>query len=298
MTERAVTRPIISTVEAPSSNSRRQILKRLLRQPAAFLSLLFLVLVLVVAALAPWITPHNPDAQDLANGFAPASLEHPLGTDRYGRDVVSRIMVSARVALIAPVIAVGIASVVGISAGLLAGMRRGRTDSVLSTISDTLLSIPAIVFALAIVAVLGQGLVNSMVAIGIVLSPYLFRVVRGATMVVSEETFIASARSIGSGQIRIMIKHILPNIAAPVLVQVTLLMAISLLAEAALSFLGLGMQPPAASWGAMLRSAYESQYEAPFAVVAPGVAIVLTVLAFNTLGDSLRDALAGGNAND
>ncbi|WP_035282261.1 ABC transporter permease [Brevibacterium album] len=290
--------PAVAAVEAPALVSRRSTLRTPLRQGTAVAALVYLLLVLVIAVLAPWIAPHDPAAQDLSNGFAPLSGEHLLGTDRYGRDVLSQILSATRVALVSPLIAVGIAVLVGIPAGLLAGMRGGRTDSALSALADTLLSVPAIVFALAIVAVLGQGLTNAMLAVGIVLSPTLFRVVRGATMVVCEETFILSARAIGSGSVRIMLRNVLPNIAAPVLVQVTLLMAISLLAEAALSFLGLGMQPPAVSWGSMLRAAYESQFDAPWAVVAPGVAIVLTVLSFNTLGDALRDALSGGDSND
>lgn len=289
---------LAAEVGAAGQRSRRDVLRALVKQPASVASIVFLLLLVVIAVTAGIISPHSPSTQNLSEGFAGISADHWLGTDKLGRDVLSRMLYASRIAILAPLIAVGIAVVLGIPAGLIAGMSKRRLDSIMNTISDTLLSVPGIVMALAIVTVVGPGLVTAMVAIGIVMSPSLFRIVRGAAMVIAEETFIASARSIGSGRIRTMFRHVLPNIAAPVLVQVTLLMAAALLAEAGLSFLGLGVQPPSASWGAMLKSAYENQYAAPWAVVAPGVAIVLTVLSLNTLGDGLRDALAGRKSRD
>ncbi|MFV0533528.1 MAG: ABC transporter permease [Cumulibacter sp.] len=289
---------LVSTTDSAANHSRRDVLRAFLGQPATVVSLGFILLLIVVSLAAPLLSTHDPHVQDLNQGFRPYSAENWLGTDKYGRDVLTRLMYAGRIALVAPTIAILVAIVLGLPAGLWAGMRGGRVDTILSTIADTLLSVPALVFALAVIAVMGRGLTNAMIAIGVMLSPHLFRIVRGATMVVAEETFITSARAIGSGTGRTMLRHVLPNIAAPLLVQVTLLMAISLLAEAGLSFLGLGVQPPDASWGVMLKAAYEDQFTQPWAVIPPGVAIVLTVLALNTIGDGLRDALAGRKSHD
>lgn len=289
---------VSAATEAATQRSRRDVLRALLKQPVSVVAIVFLIVLIFVSFAAPILTPYDPHVQDLGQGFRPMSGEHWLGTDKYGRDVLTRILYAGRIALLAPTIAVLLAVVLGIPAGLLAGMKGGKVDTVLSTIADTLLSVPALVFALAIIAVLGRGLTNAMIAIGIMLAPHLFRIVRGATLVVAEETYISSAEAIGSSTRRTMIRHVLPNIAAPVLVQVTLLMAVSLLIEAGLSFLGLGVQPPDASWGVMLKAAYDDQYSAPWSVVPPGIAIVLTVLALNTVGDGLRDALAGRKSND
>ncbi|GGP04232.1 hypothetical protein GCM10012278_19040 [Nonomuraea glycinis] len=185
----------------------------------------------------------------------------------------------------------GVALLIGLPLGLWAGLRRGAVDAIAGRLADTILSLPALVAALAIIAVLGPGLVNAMLSIGIIFAPGLFRVVRGATLAVAEETFVDSAVAIGSSTRRTLWVHILPNIAAPLLVQVTILMGVALLVEASLSFIGLGVQPPDASWGSMLKAAYTNQFHSPFAVVPSGVAMVLTVLAFNTIGDSIRDAV-------
>ncbi|MCJ0907223.1 ABC transporter permease [Rhodococcus sp. ARC_M6] len=250
---------------------------------------------LVIAAIgAPWLAPYDPAAQDITNRFAGLSAQHWLGTDEFGRDVASRIIYAARVTLVAPLIALLVGVLLGVPAGLMSGVRRGIFDSVANKVSDTFLSIPAIVLALALVAVLGPSLVNAMIAIGIAFAPHLFRVVRSATAVVAEETYMSSAEAIGASLPRQLFVHVLPNIRAPLLVQVTLLMGFALLAEASLSFLGLGVQPPEASWGSMLKSAYENQFDAPFAVVPPGIALVLTILSFNVLGDGIRDVFSGG----
>ncbi|WP_062351806.1 ABC transporter permease [Herbidospora yilanensis] len=269
----------------------RRVLRGVLRRPAVATAAGFLLLLIVLAVAGPLISPHDPDTQDLGNRFAGLSWTHLLGTDEFGRDVASRVIQAARIALAAPLISVGVAVLIGLPLGLWAGLRKGLVDAVAGRLADTVLSLPAMVGALAILAVLGPGLVNAMIAIGIIFAPGLFRVVRGATLAVAEETFVDSAVAIGSPTRRTLWVHILPNIAAPLLVQVTILMGVALLAEASLSFIGLGVQPPEASWGSMLKAAYTNQFDAPFSVVPPGVAMVLTVLAFNTIGDAIRDAV-------
>jgi peptide/nickel transport system permease protein len=252
----------------------------------------FVVVLIVVAVLAPAVSPQDPDVQTLADRLSGPSAQHLLGTDDLGRDVLSRLIYAARLALLAPLISVGVAIVLAVPTGLLAGLTGGWPDAVTGRLADTLLSLPGLAFALAVVAVVGPGLTNAMVAMGIVFAPSLYRVVRGATIAVAEEAYIESARAIGCSTRRILTSHVLPNIAAPFLVQVTILMGVALLAEASLSFLGLGVQPPDSSWGSMLQVAYQNQYEAPFAVLPAGIALLVTVLAFNTIGDTLRDVLA------
>ena len=276
----------------PEVSPARKALKRLVRRPSSVVAIGFVLLLILLALTAPWIAPYDPAAQDLEDTFAPYTAEHLLGTDDLGRDVVTRLLFAIRLALLAPLISVGVALAVGVPSGLWAGLRRGYVDAVLSRLADALLSLPGLAFALAIVAVLGPGLGNVMFALGVVFAPTVFRVVRSAAMSTAEEPFIDSARAIGSSTPRILWVHVLPNVSAPLLVQATILMGVALLAEAGFSFLGLGVQPPDASWGAMLRIAYDNQYDAPLTVLPPGIAIVLTVLAFNTIGDSIRDVMS------
>lgn len=264
-----------------------------LKRPAVFLASGFILLVLFVAIFAELIAPYDYAAQDLRNQLQGPSLAHWLGTDHLGRDVLSRLMYAARLTLLAPAISVGVALVIALPTGLFAGYRRGWIDAVTGRVADVFLSLPGLVFALAIVAVLGRGIVNAMFALGIAFAPGLYRVIRAATLSVVGETYIESARSIGSSTLRIVFRHVVPNILAPLIVQVTILMGVSIIAESALSFLGVGAQPPSASLGTMLRDAYDFQFKAPLAVLPPGIVLMLTVLCFNTLGDRLRDALLG-----
>lgn len=264
-----------------------------LMTPAVFLAGGFLALMVFVAIFAEIIAPYDYAAQDLANQLQPPSADHWLGTDHLGRDVLSRLMFATRLALLAPLLSVGIALVLALPTGLFAGYRRGWVDAVTGRVAEVFLSLPGLVFALAIVAILGRGLFNAMLALGIAFAPGLYRVVRAATLSVVGETYIESAKSIGSSTGRTVFVHVVPNIMAPLVVQVTILMGISIIAEAALSFIGVGAQPPSASLGTMLRDAYDFQFKAPFAVLPPGVLLVITVLCFNTLGDRLRDALLG-----
>lgn len=281
---------------APVVPARRRRLRTSLRlvasRPLSAVALGFIVLCAVIAIAAPLIAPHDPSVQNLDNGLAGPSGSHLLGTDEFGRDVLSRVIYGARIALVAPLVSIVAAVLVGVPVGLWSGLWRGKVDAIAGRLADTLLSLPGIVIALAIIAVVGPGLVNVMLAVGILFAPTLFRIVRGATLAVAEETFIESARAIGSSTTRTIWVHVLPNIAAPLMVQVTLLMGLSLLIEASLSFLGIGVLPPTPSWGAMLRDAYENQYQAPYAALPSGIAICLLVLSFNIVGDTIRDSLS------
>ncbi|MDT0203927.1 ABC transporter permease [Nocardioides sp. AE5] len=278
-------------VPLPASRRRPglRVLRQIVRRPAGAISLCLLVGLVFVAVFAPLIAPYDPYDQSLRDQFQGPSSEHWLGTDDFGRDVLSRLIYATRIVVIAPVVAVGLAVLVGLPSGLFAGYLRGRVDAVLSRIADALLSIPAIVAAIAIVAVLGPGIGTTMIAIGLVFAPRLFRIVRGATLSVVEEGYIDAAQSIGASTNRVVWVHCLPNVLAPLLVQITLMMGFALLAEAGLSFLGLGVQLPQASWGSMLKAAADQQFRAPYAVIPSGVCLTLTILAFNTLGDVVRD---------
>lgn len=269
----------------------RYFTRRFLAQPSAVVGLGFLLLLALVAVFAPVLTPYDPRNQALMDRDLWITGEHWLGTDQFGRDVLSRLISGARPTLIAPLIAVGLAALLGIPTGLLGGYIGGRVDWLLSRIADAIMSLPPIVFAIALVAVLGPSLVNAMVAVGVVYAPRLFRVVRAATLGVRQETFIEASQSVGCSNVRAMRVHVLPNIVSPLLVQLSLMMGFAILAEASLSFLGLGVQPPDASWGVMLRQAFDNNFRAPLHVFPPGIAIMFTVLAFNLVGDGLRDAV-------
>lgn len=255
------------------------------------LSLAFLLLLIVVALLAPWIAPYSPTEQDYANMLAEPSARHWLGTDDLGRDVFSRLIHGTASSLYAAFLAVGVAVLVGVPVGLVAGFMGGWVDLAISRCIDTLLSFPAIVLAVAVTGAMGIGLTNAMLAVGLVFSPQLARLVRARTLVVRQELYVDAARCFGASLPRLLLKHVLPNAIQPVLVQATLLLAVALLAEASLSFLGLGVQPPDVSWGMMIARGYMYMEIAPAQMYVPGLAILLTAIAFNTLGESLRVAL-------
>lgn len=277
---------------SPAEPTKRVRVRRWLRSDLrACISLAFLLLLLVLAASAPWIAPYSPTLQDLNETLSPPSAAHWMGTDDLGRDVLSRMIYGAPVTLYASVLAVSVAVVLGVPIGLLGGYLGGWFDEVVGRLIDTLLSFPAIVLAIAVTGALGIGLTNAMISVGIVFAPQLARLARARTLVVKQELYVDAARSFGSSTMRILWRHVLPNTIQPVIVQITLLLAGALLAEASLSFLGLGIQPPNPSWGAMLARAYQNMEIAPGQMYAPGLAIALTALAFNTLGESLRVAL-------
>lgn len=261
------------------------------RDRRAAVSLAFLLLLVLVAVLAPWISPHVPSEQNLANTLAQPSMFHWLGTDDLGRDILSRLIYGTRVAIYASFLAVGIAVVLGVPIGVLAGFVGGWVDEGVGRVIDTLLSYPAIVLAIAVTGALGIGLTNAMIAVGIVFAPQLARLARARTLVVRQQLYVDAARCFGASTGHILWRHVLPNAIQTVLVQITILLAAALLAEASLSFLGLGIQPPDPSWGAMLARAYQSMELAPEQMYAPGIAILLTALAFNSLGEALRKEL-------
>lgn len=261
------------------------------RDLRATLALAWLALLVIVAVAAPWLSPYSPTTQNVSNMLAEPSAAHWLGTDDLGRDILSRLIHGAPATIYASFLAVGIAILLGVPIGLVAGYFGGWIDDVISRTIDTLLSFPAIVLAIAVTGALGIGLTNGMIAVGIVFAPQLARLARARTLVVRHELYVDAARCFGASTSHILWRHVLPNTVQPVIVQVTLLLAAALLAEASLSFLGLGVQPPNPSWGAMLARAYQAMDVAPEQMYPPGLAILFTALAFNALGESLRVAL-------
>lgn len=282
----------------PVQSSFSRFLGRFRRQKPAIAALVYLVVLVLVALFAPWIAPFDPNAQKLLDTFAAPSAEHWFGTDHIGRDVFSRVVFAGRISLVAAGQAVVIAMALGVVPGLVAGFLGGKIDSVFSRVADLLMSFPPLILAIAIVAVLGPGLTNAMVAIGVIFSPRFFRLVRGMVLGVRQETFIEAARSIGVPRWKVMTQHVLPNVMSPLIVQVSLTAAMAMLAEASLSFLGLGAQPPDASWGSMIESGFRYTSSAPWLTIFPGIPIALTVLAFNLLGDGIRDCLGRENFGD
>jgi peptide/nickel transport system permease protein len=276
----------------PPQRSRiRAILRWMRRDVRAVISISFLLLLLIVSVFAPVLAPYSPIDQDVTQLLLPPSAAHWLGTDDLGRDVLSRLIWGAPNSLYASFLAVGVGVVLGVPIGLLIGFLGGWFDEVTSRFIDALLSFPPIVLAIAVTGALGIGLTNAMLSVGFVFAPVLARLVRAQTLVVKNALYVDAARGFGASTIHIIIKHIVPNAIQPVIVQVTLMLAIALLAEASLSFLSLGVQPPAASWGGMLARAYNYIEIAPEQMYAPGLAILLTALAFNALGESIRVAL-------
>lgn len=261
------------------------------RDIRASLAIAYLALLVLVALAAPWLSPYSPTAQNVNDMLAEPSAAHWLGTDDLGRDILSRLIHGAPATIYASFLAVGIAILLGVPVGLAAGYFGGWIDDVISRTIDTLLSFPAIVLAIAVTGALGIGLTNGMIAVGIVFAPQLARLARARTLVVRHELYVDAARCFGASTPHILWRHVLPNAIQPVIVQVTLLLAAALLAEASLSFLGLGVQPPHPSWGAMLARAYQAMDVAPEQMYPPGLAILFTALAFNALGESLRVAL-------
>lgn len=274
----------------PSVNPRRQAVVRLLRNRKAMFVLFCLTIITLSAVFAPFITTHDPDRQNVRNRLQGSSAEHWLGTDYLGRDVFARIVYGGRVSLQVGFVAVGIALVFGGTMGLLAGYYGGWLESFIMRVVDILLALPGFLLALAIIATLGSSITNVMIAVGIAYSPGLARVTRSAVIAVTQFEYVTAARAAGAGDFRIIWRHILPNSTGPIIVQTTLSMAGAILSAAALSYLGLGVQPPTAEWGSMLNNARQFYTVAPHAVAYPGLAIMITVLSLNLMGDGLRDA--------
>ena len=264
---------------------------RLRRRKGAIVALVVLLVIVTLAIFAPYLAPHDPIKQGWSSVRKAPSVIHWFGTDEVGRDLFSRIVYGARASLSAGVISVTIAMVVGVPLGLFAGYRGGWIDATISRFTDAMLACPFLILAIAMAAFLGPSLSNAMIAIGITATPLFIRLTRGQVISVKVEDYVEAARAVGNSPLRIAVRHIMPNILPQLLVQATLTIATAIIAEAALSFLGLGQQPPAPSWGSMLNSAQRFLSNAPWMAIFPGLAIFVTVLSFNLLGDGLRDAL-------
>jgi peptide/nickel transport system permease protein len=264
---------------------------RLRRRKGAMVALVVLLIIIAMAIFAPYLAPYDPIKQGWSSVRKPPSALYWFGTDEVGRDLFSRIIYGARASLSAGVISVTIAMAIGVPLGLMAGYRGGWLDAIISRFTDAMLACPFLILAIAMAAFLGPSLSNAMIAIGITATPLFIRLTRGQVIAVKVEDYVEAARAVGNSPLRIAVRHIMPNILPQLLVQATLTIATAIIAEAALSFLGLGQQPPAPSWGSMLNSAQRFLSNAPWMAVFPGLAIFITVLSFNLLGDGLRDAL-------
>jgi len=266
--------------------------RRLRRHRLAMVGLGIIGAIILLAIFAPYLSPADPLAIDYAHPAAPPGAPgHLLGTDAVGRDILARLIYGTRVSLQVGIVAVGIAATLGTTVGLTAGYYGGVVDNLLMRTVDVFLAFPVIVLAIAIIAVLGPSLVNVMIALGLVAWTTYARVVRGQVLILRELDFVQAARAAGTGDARIIVRHILPNAIAPIIVLATVGMAAAIIAEAALSFLGLGVQPPTPSWGSMLNEGRAFLRTSPHISTLPGLAIMVTVLGFNFLGDGLRDAL-------
>jgi peptide/nickel transport system permease protein len=246
---------------------------------------------IVLAIFGPMLAPHEPNRMNFGDAFSPPTAQYPLGTDDFGRDLLSRIMYGARISVQVGLIAVSIAATIGTTLGMLSGYGRRWVDEAIMRVMDVLFAFPTILLALAIMAVLGRGITNSMIAIGIVYTPIFARIARGAVLSVKNEEFIRAAQALGARDRHILIRHIFPNILAPIIVETSLSLSFAILAEAALSFFGLGTQPPDPSWGRMLAEGRGFFRQSVWMGIFPGLAIMLSVMGFNFLGDGLRDAL-------
>ena len=249
------------------------------------------MLLLLGALFARQLCPYDPNLQDYSNALQPPSLAHPFGTDRFGRDMLSRVIMGGQVSIFSTLILVAVITVFGTGVGVVCGYAGGLTDGVIMRICDVLFAFPGILLAIAVVAVLGSGIANVIIAVAIFSIPAFARLVRGNTLVLKQQTFIESARSIGASDMTILLRHILPGTVSSIVVFFTMRIGTSIISAASLSFLGLGAQPPTPEWGAMLNEARADMVIAPHVAVFPALAIFLTVLAFNLLGDGLRDAL-------
>ncbi len=282
----------VSQLKTPKTDTEiRQIWRHLRRNRMAMVGLAILVLFLVSSIFAPMLTPHDPIKLDLINARQVPSSEHLMGTDWQGRDVFTRILYGGRISLMIGFITVAIGLSVGIPVGTISGYYGGKFDLFVQRFIDVLIAFPGILLAIVVVTILGVGVEQVMIAVGISTIPIYTRLVRGSVLSVKEEGYVAAAKSLGIGDARIIIRHILPNCLGPIIVMSTFRIATSILWAAGLGFLGLGAQPPDPEWGSMLSRGREYMRSAPYLTLFPGMAIFLMVLGFNMLGDGLRDAL-------
>lgn len=276
---------------APRAGNRKSVFMRALAHPSTIIGGSIVIFFSLIAIFAPILAPFDPNASDwMAIRQAPSGL-HWFGTDDLGRDILSRVIFGARASLAAGLIAVAIAIILGVPLGLLAGYFGGLLDMLISRFTDALLAVPFLVLAIALAAFLGASLENAMIAIGVSAMPIFIRLTRGQVLTIKDEDYVTAVRALGVRDRNIIVSHILPNVLAPIVVQATITMAVAVLAEASLAFLGLGQRPPAPSWGSMLDVARQFLTEAPWMAVWPGLAIITIVLGFNLLGDGLNDTL-------
>jgi peptide/nickel transport system permease protein len=286
--------PLVSTTPtAPAAHAGpwRRAWHKLRRNRVGMFGLVVVLAFVMMAVFAPWLATHDPIAASWSAIRRPPTATYWFGTDELGRDVFSRVVWGARASILAGVVSVAIALVIGVAIGMAAGFFGGIVDTLISRITDAFLACPFLILAIALAAFLGPSLSNAMIAIGISAAPIFVRLTRAQVLSIKVEDYIEAARAVGCSPLRIATFHILPNITAPVIVQSTLTIASAIIAEASLSFLGLGQQPPDPSWGSMLNTAKNFMDNAPWMAIWPGIAIFLLVLAFNLLGDGLRDAL-------
>jgi len=270
---------------------RRRALRRLMRRGGAMFGLGVVVFFVLIALFAPWIAPHDPLATSWDAVRRAPNAAYLFGGDELGRDVLSRIIWGARASILAGLVSVSISMALGVPIGMLAGYVGRWVDALISRLTDAMLACPFLILAIALAAFLGPSLTNAMIAIGISATPIFIRLTRAQVLAAKAEDYVEAARALGNPHWRIALRHIFPNIVAPLIVQATLAIAAAVIAEASLSFLGLGQQPPAPSWGSMLNTARNYVEQAPWMAIWPGVSIFLLVLSFNLLGDGLRDAL-------
>ena len=284
--------PLLAARSSPRVRERRWVVvRRALSARFAPLGGAVVLAAILMAVFAPLVSPYDPLQQDLANLLAPPGGAHLLGTDNVGRDILARVIYGTRVSLIAGVVSVAMALVAGSLLGLVAGFAGGRVDGLIMRLIDAILSFPALVLALALGAVLGAGLGGVLIALGVVYTPTFARLMRGQVLTIKAREYVEAARVIGAPSWRIVQRHVLPNAATPIVVQASLSVAFAILAEASLSFLGLGIQPPEPSWGSMINAGRGYLQQAPWIVFGPGAALFITVLGLTSLGDAIRDAL-------
>jgi peptide/nickel transport system permease protein len=267
------------------------VVRRFLARPSAVVGGTVILVLIALASAAPVIAPYNPVEMVMVERFEPPSRGHPLGTDEFGRDVLTRILYGARISLQVGIITVGIGLIVGMTLGVISGYFGSWADLVIQRVIDTMLAFPGLLLALSIAAVLGPGLENAMIAVGIGTLPTYTRLARGSTLSIREREFVEAARCLGAGHLRIMLHHIVPNVLTPMVVLASLSVATAILSAASLSFVGLGAQPPSPEWGAMLSTGRNFLRQEWWLSTFPGIAIMIAVLGFNLLGDGLRDAL-------
>ncbi|WP_070000760.1 ABC transporter permease [Cellulosilyticum sp. I15G10I2] len=276
-------------IEKPESQFK-QMWYALIENKAAVAGMIIILFLIFLAVFSKFIMPYDPNYADLSINKQAPSAAHLFGTDEQGRDILSRVIDGTKISLSVGVIAVAFALSVGTVLGAIAGYKGGKVDIIIMRFMDIMLSIPDILLAITFMAALGRGIDKAVIAIGLVTVPEYARIVRGSILSIKESEFVQAAKVIGNNDVRIVFKHILPNVLSPIIVRATLGISTAVLNTAALGFLGLGVQPPAAEWGDMLGRARVFIFEAPYMLIFPGIAITITVLAFNLLGDGLRDA--------